>query len=300
MTFVELLTVRNIPFRRRSKPGEVWVPCPFCREERFRLGLNYARNLGHCFNCGWKSRRAVQSFLREIRLDVQIEGIPEDIPEGKPEPVRLPDDFTPLWTLEKKDETFYDARRYLEDRGVPEWQMKEHRIGASYSGRFAYRVIFPVVYQGKLAGLVARDFSGRREPKYLNSMGQKAVYNLRRRKRFDDLILSEGCLKALAIERATERFCSGALLGSAVTDEQIEMIYKAGHDSVILWSDPDRAGKLGTAKIAQAFAESGFWVRIVWPVPSKQADEHTTEEVREFLRNNIVPFTWAIQSRLRL
>lgn len=262
--------------------------------------MNYVRNLGHCFNCGWKSRHAIQAFLKAIRLDVQIEGVPEETEQAKPERVTLPDDFTALWTLRESDDTFYEARRYLEDRGVPEWQMRRHYIGASYSGRLAYRVIFPVVYRGKLQGLVARDFSGRREPKYLNSMGSKAVYNLRRRKRYEDLILSEGCLKALAIERATECFCSGALLGSAVTDEQIEMIYNAGYDSVILWADPDRAGRLGAAKIAEAFAESGFSVRIVWPVPPKQADEHTTDEIREFLRNNIARFSWAIQSRLRL
>jgi DNA primase len=133
----------------------------------------------------------------------------------------------------------------------------------------------------------------------LNSVGAKAIYGVRTRRAREPLILSEGCLKALAIARAYPDCCSGALLGSAVTEGQIERIRACGFDRVVLLSDPDRAGKKGICQVAVRLAEAGVEAQLVYPVPSVQADELSQNELAAVLRNNIVPFSPSIALRLK-
>lgn len=299
MEFLEALSIRNIAFRKHPDPEEVWICCPFCNEDRFRLGLNFKKNVAHCFNCGWKSRKAIPDYLSAVRIHAAVDGYEAREEESAPV-VELPEDFTLLWTLEPSDGAeWFAAREYLERRGVTEVQMRQYDLGASWTGRFSYRVIFPVVFQDRLLGLVGRDFTGYRKPKYLNSIGVKTVYGLRQRAGSELLILSEGCLKALAIARIAPDVCSASLLGSSVTEGQIEQIRASGFREVCLFSDPDRPGKIGALKIARAFADSGVRVSMVYPIPTKQADDFSPDELRFQVEKNIRRFDATTEMKLK-
>ena len=277
MTFVEMLTFRGIRWRRNvSKPGEIALCCPFCGDTRYRLGLNPARNVAHCYNCEWASRHAVAAFLRKLSLSFTISDAGRDTEEKEPErTVELPNDFTPLNTVHKDDDILWDAKRYLLRRGITRQQIHRHHLGVTLTGRFAWRVVMPVVYRNELRGLVARDFTGRREPKYLNSTGRKSIWNCRRAQG-DVLHLAEGIFKAMAIERVLG-VQAGALLGHSVTEDQVEQILEQGYKRVVLWSDPDRPGIEGTISVAERLQEYGVGVALVHPIPHDQADEMTEE-----------------------
>lgn len=259
--------------------------CPFCSDARFRLGLNWLKSVGHCFNCDWKSRRAVPEVLRGLQLEVQVTaGREAPNPDAKVEPITLPEDFALLSTLTPDDEDFYEPRRYMRKRGVTPDQMEQHYLGSSWVGRYAYRVIFPVHYKKKLLGLVARDWTGKKEPKYLNSPGDKGLYNVRpTRDRGRWLVLSEGCLKALAIERAAPDVMSAALLGHSINGPQRDQIYDAGYKTAVIFPDPDKAGLSGVLPVAERLAEDRVNVRVVYPAPRAQADELSSREINKCL-----------------
>lgn len=306
--------------------NEIRFNCLFCVERGYtqdfkqRLGINVVKNYGNCFNCGWKSRKAVSIIAKKLSLGEIDARFQED--QTEPEKVKLPEDFELLaGRLDSKWKR--KAFNYLRDRNVTRSQMVKHKIGFSLSGRFRYRIIFPVYvpYEGlkgkknKLEGIVARSFVNK-EPRYLNSRGIKSVYNLpdesvryayRVGKGLKQiLVISEGILKCLAIERALP-VNSIALLGHTMTERQEDLIGPDRWDEIVLFPDPDIQGARGFIKVGERLSlkagndDLSMKLSVVWPIPKKQADEMTVEEIKSCFRNR-EPYTenfvtrWKFQS----
>lgn len=303
MTLLEFMTMRGIPFRQHTKPGEIWIACPVCGDSKFRLGINWRTNKGHCFNCSWKSRRAIQGLLRAWKLEARLDTPQDaqDAPKEEARPIRLPDDFFPLAAIQASDGSpFIDAKAYMLRRGFSLGQLSRHRIGASFSGRFAFRIIIPVFYGRKLCGLVARTWADR-EPKYLNSTGERTIWNLRKLDPQATLILAEGIFKAMALERIAPRdtYQCGALLGHSITEAQIEKLQECKAKRIVLWPDPDPQGLEGMVQVAQQLQGAGFQVQLPAAFPKKQADEEDRDQLRALLKDR-VPLSPALLMKMRL
>lgn len=262
MDLRQALRARRIPLHE-GRNGEINICCPFCVEkgqqrldDRFRLGINTRTGKAHCFNCGWSSHKnGVRLIARRLEMG-EITSGPSEKKEKKAEPVRLPEDFALLWDV-RKDAWYRDAWTYLVRRQVTEQQIQEKRVGVSMTGRYAYRIVFPM-YNGsnKLIGIVSRDFTGKQEPPYLNSRGDKGLYNLPAPKnRRHALVLTEGVFDALAVERATARLSNrpdtAAILGRALTPIQEAQLKESGYEAIILWLDGDGPGINGAIAIAK-------------------------------------------------
>jgi hypothetical protein len=279
MNLSEILEQRGIAYRRSG--DEVNVCCPFCTgrgettDTRFRLGINTQSNLAYCFNCGWASRFGAQAFLRRMKVAADL-SITTSAQEAEPEPVHLPEDFHVLDVV--RDDLDARAMCYLRDRGILPEQIKKYGIGASFSGRYGYRLIFPVRFRGELRGFVARDFTGTQERRYLNSFGKgKGVFGLWDDVEGSTVALFEGVFKALRGQQVVGG-CCGAVLGNVLTQEQAELLTEAGCRAVYLWPDPDPAGLRGARRSAIILERRGIEVRVVWP--SVMADEASLEEIR--------------------
>lgn len=302
MTFLELLLVKGIPWRKHAKPAEVWLNCPFCQDDKFRLGLNWQKNMAHCFNggCGWKSRKAIQNVLRAWKLEVRVnspEG--EEALEKPPEPIHLPDDFLPLHQIARDEEPpFVDARRYWRRRGFSLAQAKANRIGASFCGRYAFRIIMPVIYQGKLKGLVTRAWADQ-EPKYLNSSGERFIWGMRKARGDEPLLLAEGIFKALALQIAFPAFHCAALLGHSLTAGQVAQIEECGHAKIVLWPDPDRPGLEGILSVAEQLVDAGLSVHLPIIIPTQQADEYPPPTLQE-IGSSVLPFNPLTRRRYQM
>ena len=297
MTLVEILELRGVPYRRHSvRSDEICLCCPFCTsrgetpDRRFRLGINIAHGMGHCFNCGWRSQNAVQRLLEYLGVKDQYCQSPGNGagPNGSCS-VCLPVGFSIVGTV--GDELDQLALQYLLKRGISRQQIVRYKVGATFVGNYAYRVVFPLWYNGKLQGFVARDIAGR-EPRYLSG-GRKALFNPRPS---ETLILAEGVFKALRIERALDHAAS-ATLGKELTDYQLEQLQALGVGHVVLWPDPDKAGRQGCIRTAELLRANGFDVSVVWPV-SKPADEVSLDEIRQSYR--VRPYNWQMQAKLML
>jgi hypothetical protein len=300
MTFPDLLTLRRIRFRRsHGDSAELSLCCPFCTDrgkdpdDKFHFGVNYVTGEGHCFRCGWRSRKwAVQAFLRKIGSSDEVEGLPQDEAEVKPIKIALPDDFEVLTPNDATDDMIGPAWRYLMKRGISEKQIQRNSIGISLTGRYAYRIVFPVRFQKKLKGFVSRDWTGTAQVRYLNSIGEKSLYNLREPSPSRHVILSEGIFKCLRIERATLTR-SAAILGNTITDEQIQQLLQLQYQHAILWPDPNEAGIRGMLNTADRLSEYGIRVSTIYPIPSVEADELAVPNLKEIYLHRVRPLDWA-------
>lgn len=221
-------------------------------------------------HCEWKSSRAIPYFLKALRIAEVPTGFEVRQEDVAIERTELPADFRLL--CDPIDDLDRQAKDYLSKRGVSDLQMRKHRVGVSYVGRYAYRILFTAWDKGELVSINARDFTGRRIPKYLNSRGDKGIFA------FDltakQVVLCEGAIKALRVRRSMHT-SAGALLGSTLTDRQLKQISDSACEEIVLYPDPDAPGIAGVVKIADKLRESwGGSVKVAWPIdlPADEAD----------------------------
>lgn len=301
MDFVTALSSRGIEFHpNTAKKNEIMICCPFCPDRgqsvdtRFRLGVNVATGWAHCFNCDWRSRDSLVEIGVKLILAGVETAVVEELEEALPEPVVLPEDFWPLWKADD-DPLFRRVHKYITGRGITAEELKSHRVGFTLTGRMAYRVLFPLHYKKQLLMLIGRDFTGKLKPKYLNSVGPKAVYNLPELK-VRRLILSEGVIKCLKLQRAC-KFYSASLLGHSMSPYQYDFIKKV--DTFYLWPDPDSVGLGGFINIAEVLTENHN-VCLPWPLPKKQADEYSDNELKALFDTTMQPMSDRLSQLYRL
>ena len=333
MTFADALQRRGIQYRRNSNdPHWYHICCLFCAERgfepdsKFRLGINTQTGATRCFHCGYRTKNGTYWVLRKLELN------PADyearIPEQQPHtaPPALPTDFMLL--TEAEDERDWAARDYALQRGISGQQIQAHRIGVSYSGKYAYRVIFPIFASRgvpnpsggslpsdaprrfvlgpatghktefnnpRLLGFTARDFTGHREPRYLNSSGEKYLYNWN--PSAEQVVIAEGPIKALRIERVCGT--GAALLGHTLTEQQLQQVMESKAQHIVIWPDPNLVGRRGAIKVAeQLISEWKGQVSIIWPAPVP-ADDASWGEIKQRL-SQPTPYSFSLRQAMTI
>lgn len=294
----DYLVTHGVEVKEGTRSGEIRVCCSFCvargftQDNRFRLGINENSGWAHCFNCKFHTADfyGVLQRLLGVQLFRSGEGAEvEDVRKPK-----LPRGFELL-----KRDRYKPALHYLHRRGVTWSQIVRHKVGYCLSGEFRYRVIFPLLRKKKLVSYVGRDFSGYGFPPYLNSRGKRAVFNLDAVRSGQVVIVSEGIIKALAIEKVMPTgCCSVCTLGSSATEEQVSEIVGASPAAVLLFPDPGHAGLDGYQQTAAKFG-SHVPTFVVDPLPDKQADEYTGTELQRRL-GKVRRFTPAVALQMEM
>jgi DNA primase len=270
LNLIDALEAAEIDYHQGRDDDEIFICCPWCSDQRFRLGVNVRSGLSNCFNdgCGWKGYGEYTFNKLQEALDTgEIEAKQSERKRKKKHmQLELPEGFRDL--IEFKDPNkagdywIRTAWHFIRKRGITRDQIKEKKIGYSVIGPMAYRIVFPVYLSGVLTGLVGRDFTGKQEPKYKNSIGAKCLYNLPEHKH-STVCLSEGVFDALAIEHGAKKLGidSVALLGHSIKDDQIEMLHH--YKRIIVWLDPDDAGIEGLISIRNKLKDRN--VKVVLP-----------------------------------
>ena len=154
MNVFDLLSMRGMEIKESpSNADEYKICCLFCvdmgeaPDERFRCGFNIVSGLGHCFNCGWSSRKAVLEITRKLGgSDFDLEQVRQTPftleTRRRPEKVELPEGFELLWKL-KKERMAREAWDYITHRGITDEQVKKYELGiAPFDYCFRDRIIF--------------------------------------------------------------------------------------------------------------------------------------------------------------
>jgi DNA primase len=235
---------------------ELRADCPFCGDDRQRLGMNNLTKLWHCFNCdeagnlvGFLQR--VLSLTYEAAVEMILagrsrrRGLPElraaeqRVPAARIASVELPTEFELLkLPMLKRNNRFW--RYLIQGRDLSISQIQDYGIGFARSGEMAWRVILPVISSGQLMTFVARAISKERLPKYRSPVGadnSRALFNLERLAGREEVVLVEGVFDALRIPDMAV-----ATLGTHLSQAQRTLLIRAGVKRVILCWDEDDTG----------------------------------------------------------
>jgi Toprim domain-containing protein len=288
----EILEQAGVEVHKREN-NEVNICCPFCGEQRFRLGINLANGSAHCFNgsCEFKARGVMYTarqlcrvygvkfngLLRDYRKEVQ----PKKKVVADVQPVGLPEEyeaFTP-----DMDEVGQEAKRYLKSRGVSLLQIVKHKIGYAITGDMAWRVLFPVEGEdSRVYGCVGRAIRDDMRPKYLNTSGMKMLWNAQRR--YHTAVVVEGIMDALRVETALLRSGDAvavARLGSVITPVQMDQLKL--FEEVVVLPDWDRVGVTGAIELCSRCDSRGIKVSVCIPAcmsgidPGSMSDDNIFE-----------------------
>jgi DNA primase len=276
-----LLARLGIDARRKGR--DLWARCPHrAHEDRspswhMRDSPGHKHGAHHCFSCAFGgspndlvahvlglSWREAEAWLTEQPGAVDRRPLPREseVRLILPARFRLPAgvEVAPLESWPSF------ARRYIEARGIPDWQVARWGVGYAVGGTLGGRVVFVKRrHTGEVGGYSARTFSDAAKRYDEPSAWARAVPGLlfgeehwpeRSIRAREAVLVAEGCINALACERiATDPFpFVAAMSGSELHPIAAEKLTAWG--VVVVVSDPDAAGDKLERQIREACAPS--------------------------------------------
>ncbi len=285
--FVGLFDARGIPY---SPPGtgqhsvdNIGINCPFCAAERdpdpsMHLGINIVTGAWSCWrnhrHRGRQAHRLLSILLRCSETEARrIAGEARtgaagltDILERVTSIFTAPTEtapsrgLSPAAAAEWKSFTSLSSaladqhRAYLTSRALPPEQLAPFGVRAGVLGRWAGRLIFPIVAAGEVLSWTARTIYPRVEPRYralaelkpggvFGGENVKAhLYNTDRLTGGRSLIITEGVMDAIKVDLMTPADCHATcLFGVNLTEQQGYQIVKlaARYKEVVVLFDSD-------------------------------------------------------------
>ena len=250
----------------RLDGSEAWALCPSHQDTKPSWSVNLRTGQHHCFSCGWGGGAAdlvirglgvedlawstkdawewleQHGFLQEVDPSLSVELV---LASGRPHPFVLPREvrFAPPreWPTA--------ARAYMQGRGIPPGQAVRWGLGFAVDGRLAGRIVFPLRDgAGQPRSYTARTFLGHSVP-YLtparserpdqSALFGEQVWPLPANR--DRVVVVEGAVDALAVERAVGGWVAG-MLGATRASALLVAAKLATFRRVVVLTDPDPAG----------------------------------------------------------
>lgn len=147
------------------------------------------------------------------------------------------------------------------------------------------RITIPIKNaNGEVVGFCGRDFGNQFDTKYLYTKTadetlpdlkkSATLYNIENIDNVDSVYLVEGFFDVFALEKQNIDNAL-ALMGVAITPQQLQLLKDKGIETVNLSLDNDNAGKMNTPEVAKQLANFGFKVNIMSiPTNDKDLDEY--------------------------
>lgn len=278
-------------FKLTNRPDEQRINCPFCLgkigevDTKFKLYVNESKGSFKCFRC------TTAGSTDRLRSFVQFGGTQVAVTLSKlkgrvstlfqnPTPTIIDLD-TISWPLtpERKIAWNYmtEVRKFTEE----EIYRYDLRVGREYiegdkpTKRWAGRVIFPFVEDGKVVFAVGRSYTNK-DPRYLNSTGSKnwVVYGYDMIQ--NEAILCEGIISAIAAERHTG-IPAISVLGKTITEFQVSKLKNKCSKVYVCLDGSIDVTRQQRDKLNRDLLRAGFEVHEVL-LPSGDPDEMIKEE----------------------
>lgn len=233
-----------------NSQGEYVIHCPFCKEEghtKHKLYIKSDLSVGHCFVCG----RAYVNVTNDIKFNIEF---PHNIVEfgfGRPklQVVPLTD---PRWSL---DRFKYDFDDYSEE-GY-KYLMSRHKYMDPLYKALGFKFwegnpAIPFIYHGKIfyyqirfSG-VGHDDPGIRY--FMPPISSKPPYIIEHSDRHGNpctkVIICEGIFDAISLLIQAPDYIPVAVLGSSISDYQIDFIREIkGLSGIVIYMDETEISK---------------------------------------------------------
>lgn len=271
MNFVKLFNDYNVEYDTRVNKGWTNVTCQFCDDKTFNGGFNNAGDYYHCWKCGGHNFK--QALARTVNIPFnEVDTLIEQYAGRNSVLNTLNKKQAKATKLTLPTDTFTPAeRKYLKERNFsPKLLHEKYKIvGGGITGSWKYRIIIPLVLNGKIVSWTARTILSKQQqqklkiPRYKNlSIEQSVVdpksvlYNL---DHCEDKIavLTEGAFDV--IRMVDGFFCS---FGTELTQSQISMI-KQRFEKVFIMFDNEEEAQAKARKFGLQIASIGVEVELV-------------------------------------
>lgn len=252
MNFEKLFKDYQVDYSLKTNKGWVNTKCIFCGGSSYKLGFNPIEDYCTCFACGSHNLKETLSLI----LGVPKNQIKDVLEQYKGRTIVLDSlnkkKFTRI-KLELPTDTFTKVeRKYLIKRNFnPDFLHDKYKIvGGGITGRWKYRIIIPLIYQGKIISWTARSILSKEEldelkiPRYKNLSNDESIidvksilFNLDNCNK-DSVILTEGPMDVI---RGGDNVCCS--FGTSITEEQIKLLAGRFRKIFILFDNEVEAQK---------------------------------------------------------
>ena len=271
MNFEKLFADYKVEYNNRVNRGWTNVTCPFCDDKTFNGGFNNAGNYFHCWKCGAHDFK--QALSRTINVPInEINGIIEEYAGRNVILNKLNNKKTSIKKIELPSDTFTTMeRKYLRERNFePKYLHDKYKlVGGGIAGDWKYRIIIPLIYDGKIVSWTGRSILSKRQlqelkiPRYKNLSIEKSVidpksilYNLDNCKNKVG-VLTEGPFDVMRL--GNDFFCS---FGTQLTQAQISLI-KSRFEKIFIMFDNEIEAQNKARKFGLQISSIGVDVELV-------------------------------------
>lgn len=280
-----------------SKTG-YYICCPFCHhvtskqpDTKFHLGISPAtKNKYHCYRCSSSGdiidfvskidkkpkKEVVHWLIRQSKLHPTEKNIKKEVEDDSINYISLPSLYIPI----ESNELPKMVKKYIKKRRLTIDQCKQYDIGYCTLGNYCHRLIVPIRFNNRVATFIARDMTGIAEkPKMYpyDSPVSQILFNWDIAKTKDFIVICEGVFDAIRVgERAV------ALLGSSMSDEQLDLISSRPFKKIYICLDYD-ALKKSKKILSRLFT---FFDAYITHLPQdKDPADHTRQEIWDTIYN---------------
>lgn len=272
MNFLKLFQDYNIVAFSDKRNEWVNIDCPYCDEKgHYNMGFNCAGNYYHC----WKSlhQYPIKKVLSDV-LNVPMNSVDEILSEyeGGARLSKKLKSKSNVKSIELPTDTFTPAeRKYLKSRGFsPKYLNQKYGIvGGGISGKWKFRIIIPIYYNGQLMSWTGRSILSKKKikelgiPRYKNLSIEESVKNPKElffnldNCKGKEVVLTEGSFDVLRFDG--NAICS---LGTELTEGQITLLSERFEKIFILFDNEPEAQEKAH-KFGMQLSSIGIDVEIV-------------------------------------
>lgn len=302
------------------KNGEVWMPCPFHGEDTASFSVSKEKGTYYCFGCQERGNLiTLISSQREMDNDEAFEKVlslagmsdyeisMQDLREmlkrlQLPKFKRKVEDIEPndLPATSRLDENAFE---YLKKRHISRATAIEYNIRRCKTGYYKDYIIIPICDEnGRVVTFEARYVGTEKKKKVLypkDSPDKLCIFNLEKAKKYDSVVDVEGIMDCLSmVSRDMENTIT--MFGVSMSSHQRELI-KNNFEEVILFLDPDEAGRIGSSKLKEDLAAL-VSVKVAKSYVKKDVKYLTTSDIRDALSQasayELKKALWPLRRRL--
>lgn len=249
LAFLEGQGIEHWASQKNVGRGWVSIQCRFCTDHSNHLGININSNVFSCMKCGVKGglpflvktildcswREAYEALEPYEELSTRDGGHPPPraSPRWRDKDLPIPKSFS--------KEFPHRFIQYLAARGFnPKRLIEKYDLYACHTmGRFRWRVIAPVIMNGRVVNFIGRDISGKAKSKYILETNEAAalpkgqiLYNLDAAG--DTILIVEGPADVWRIGDGAV-----ATMGTQFSALQVKTILDHGIQRVFVLYDPE-------------------------------------------------------------
>ena len=211
---------------------EYLVSCPICGDSTSHphMHLNPTKGVYYCFHCGAKGhlKQLVDDYAHGARYK-------KSVSKKVDQAVDKIDfyDFSRIIAM-VPDALNTKAMDYLHERGMSDEEIVTYQVRLARYGKFAWRVVFPMVEERKVVCFAGRKMPGVDGTKWrfprrdeTISTASETVYNINSVEDHHTVVITEGIFDAINIERLSRGgICGVALNGKRLHQPQLYKLLK--------------------------------------------------------------------------